>query len=59
MRTALKESHAVERRDAEADAARLQAEHKRLENRIHTMYVDKLEGITTEFFDAQASECRA
>jgi site-specific DNA recombinase len=60
VRAALKERYAVVRRDAEADAERLQAEHKRLEDRIHTMYLDKLDGrITTEFFDVQAAECRA
>lgn len=60
IRVALKESHVVQRRDAEADAERFHAEHKRLEDRIHTMYVDKLDGrITADFFDAQAAECRA
>jgi site-specific DNA recombinase len=39
---------------------RLQAEYRRLQNRIEAMYVDKLDGrVDTAFFDRKAAEWRA
>ena len=43
VRDALHASHAVERREQEESIKRHQAEYKRLQNRVHAMYVDKLD----------------
>lgn len=40
--------------------ARLQAEYRRLQNRIDAMYLDKLDGrIDTAFFDSKSADWRA
>jgi hypothetical protein len=58
--TALRESHADERQEHEAAIARLSAENDRLQNRIHAMYVDKLDGrIDKGFFEKTSSEWRS
>ena len=52
VREALHASHADKRREHEEAIERLQAEHKRLQDRIDAMYVDKLDGaIDAAFFD--------
>ena len=45
VRDALHASHADERREHEEAIKRHQAEYKRLDDRIHAMYVDKLDGL--------------
>jgi site-specific DNA recombinase len=56
---ALRESHVDERQFHEAAVAKLRAEYDRLQNRIDSMYLDKLDGrISVEFFDAKSSEWR-
>ncbi len=58
-REALQTSHADERREHEAAINRLEAEHKRLGDRINAMYVDKLDGrVDTAFFDRMSAEWR-
>lgn len=60
VREALSQSHADEKREHEQAVARFEAEHDRLLQRIHAMYVDKLDGrIDTEFFDRMSAEWRA
>ena len=60
VREALRQSHADEKRDHEEAIARLQAQYDRLQNRLHAMYVDKLDGrIDTAFFDRMSAEWRA
>ena len=60
VRAALRESHADEKRDHEAAIARLQTEYDRLQNRIHAMYIDKLDGrVDAAFFDRMSVEWRA
>jgi site-specific DNA recombinase len=60
IREALNQGHADEKRDHERAVARLTAEHDRLQQRIHAMYVDKLDGrIDAEFFDRMSAEWRA
>ena len=52
---ALRISHADEAREHKTATARHQAEYERLQNRIHAMYVDKLDGrVDATFFD----QCR-
>src|SRR5690348_12659127 len=52
VRSALQTSHADERRDHEHAIRRLQAEHKRIGDRINAMYLDKLDGrVDGAFFD--------
>jgi hypothetical protein len=59
VREALSESHVDEKRDHERAVARLKAEHDRLQQRIHAMYVDKLDGrIDAEFFDRMSAQWR-
>lgn len=41
---ALRANHADQRREHQAAIARLQAGYKRLDDRIHAMYIDKLDG---------------
>src|ERR1700738_2899268 len=58
-RDALHASHADERREHEEAIKRHQAEYKRLQDRINTMYVDKLDGvIDTAFFEKMSNEWR-
>jgi len=60
VREALSQSHADEKRDHELAVARLKAEHDRLQQRIHAMYVDKLDGrIDAGFFDRMSADWRA
>jgi site-specific DNA recombinase len=60
VRAALRHSHAAEKREHEAAIARLQAEYGRFQNRIHAMYVDKLDGrVDAAFFDRMSTEWRA
>ena len=59
VREALHASHADERQEHEAAIKRLQAEHRRLGERISAMYVDKLDGkIGGDFFDKMAGQWR-
>jgi site-specific DNA recombinase len=59
VRDALHASHADERREHEEEIKRLQTEHKRLQDRIHAIYVDKLDGlIDTAFFDKMSNQWR-
>ncbi|MCA8881916.1 MAG: recombinase family protein [Rhodobacteraceae bacterium] len=59
VREALHASHADERHEHEEAIVRLQAEHRRLGERISAMYVDKLDGkIGSDFFDKMAGEWR-
>lgn len=53
---ALRESHSDEQKEHEAAIARLQAEHDRLQQRMHAMYVDKLDGRIDNSFYVQMSE---
>jgi site-specific DNA recombinase len=56
---ALHASHADERREHEEAIHRLQAEHRRLGDRINAMYVDKLDGrVDGAFFDKMSAEWR-
>ncbi len=58
--TALRESHVDEKAFHDEAIARLQAEYRRLQNRIDAMYLDKLDGrIDTAFFDSKSAEWRA
>jgi hypothetical protein len=53
VRQALRESHHDERQFHDDAIAKLQREHRRLQDRIDNMYEDKLDGrIGNEFFDA-------
>jgi site-specific DNA recombinase len=59
VRDALHASHADERREHEEAIKRHQAEYKRLQDRINTMYVDKLDGVVdTAFFEKMSNEWR-
>jgi DNA invertase Pin-like site-specific DNA recombinase len=59
VREALQASHADQRREHQEAIAGLQAEHKRLGDRINAMYVDKLDGkIGGDFYDRFAGEWR-
>jgi site-specific DNA recombinase len=52
VREALHASHADEKREREGAIERLQIEHKRLQNRLDAMYVDKLDGrVDFAFFE--------
>jgi site-specific DNA recombinase len=56
VRDALHASHADERRDHEEA---IKAEYKRLQDRIHAMYVDKLDGVVeTAFFEKMSKQWR-
>jgi len=50
VRDALHASHADERHEHEESIKRHQAEYKRLDERIHAMYVDKLDGLVDAVF---------
>ncbi len=57
---ALRESHRDEKEFRQAAIAKLQREHRRIQDRIDAMYMDKLDGrIDNEFFDRKAAEFRA
>jgi hypothetical protein len=57
---ALREGHQDEKKFHESAVARLQQEHKRIQDPIDAMYMDKLDGrIDNEFFDRKAAEFRA
>jgi site-specific DNA recombinase len=59
VRDALHASHADERREHEEAIKRHQAEYKRLQDRINTMYVDKLDGVVdTVFFEKMSNQWR-
>jgi DNA invertase Pin-like site-specific DNA recombinase len=59
VRDALHASHADQRREHDEAIKRLQAEHKRLGDRINAMYIDKLDGkIGGDFYDNFAGEWR-
>ena len=60
MAEALRQSHDDEKRCHDEAVVRLQAEYRRLQNRIDAMYIDKLDGkIDAAFYDQKASEWRA
>ena len=57
---ALRESHTDEKRLHDEAISKLQAEHRRLQDRIDAMYMDKLDGrIDNDFFDRKAGEFRS
>lgn len=57
--SALRESHADEKRFHAEAIDRLQSEYKRLQNRVETAYEDKLDGrIDVEFYDRKTGEWR-
>jgi hypothetical protein len=59
MRRALRESQADEQRYREEAVQRLQRDYNKLQKRIDTMYIDKLDGrIDAAFFDQKQSEWR-
>jgi site-specific DNA recombinase len=59
VRDALHASHADERREHEEAIKRHQAEYKRLNDRIHAMYVDKLDGLVDiTFYDRMSNQWR-
>jgi site-specific DNA recombinase len=59
LRDAMHASHADERRKHEEAIRRLEVENKRLSDRIHAMYVDKLDGvIDTAFFEKMSNQWR-
>ena len=59
VRESLHASHADERREHEEAIRRLQAEHKRIGDRINAMYLDKLDGrVDSAFFDKMSAEWR-
>jgi site-specific DNA recombinase len=59
VREALHASHADERREHHEAIMRHQAEYKRLQDRIHAMYVDKLDGLVdAAFFDKMSNQWR-
>jgi site-specific DNA recombinase len=60
VRDALRVSHADEKREHETAIARLRTESDRLQNRMHVMYVDKLDGkVDGAFFERMSAEWRA
>jgi hypothetical protein len=59
VRAALHASHADERREHEEAIKRHQAEYMRLNDRIHAMYVDKLDGLVeVAFFEKMSNQWR-
>jgi site-specific DNA recombinase len=57
---ALKESHEDEKKLHDEEIVKLQRDHRRIQERIDAMYLDKLDGrIDANFFDCKASEWRA
>ena len=60
VQEALRASDADKRREQEEAIARLRAEYDRLQRRLDTMYVDRLDGrVDAAFFDKMAAEWRA
>lgn len=58
VREALHASHADERREHREAIRRHQVEYKRLDERIHAKYVDKLDGlIAAAFFERMSNQC--
>jgi site-specific DNA recombinase len=59
VRDALHASHAEERREHEEAIRRLEAECSRLDDRVHAMYADKLDGlIDAAFFQKMSNQWR-
>jgi site-specific DNA recombinase len=59
VREALHASHAAEAREHEGAIQRLQTEHRRLQNRLDVMYVDKLDGrIDAAFYERMSRSWR-
>ena len=59
MVTALRESHVDEKKFHDDAIGRLQAEYRKLQDRIDGMYVDKLDGrVDAGFFDRKSAEWR-
>ncbi len=59
VKTALKASHADERRAHEQAIHRCQVEYRKLEDRLHAMYLDKLDGrIDNAFYDRMSAQWR-
>ncbi len=59
VRDALHASHADERREHEEAIKRHQAEYNRLNDRIHAMYVNKLDGLVdTAFYERMSNQWR-
>jgi hypothetical protein len=59
VRDALHASHADERHEHEEAIKRHQVEYNRLNDRIHAMYVDKLDGLVdTAFFEKMSNQWR-
>jgi site-specific DNA recombinase len=59
LESALRESHADEKAFHEEAVHKLQAEYNRLQRRLDSMYVDKLDGqITAEFYAEKSQEWR-
>jgi site-specific DNA recombinase len=59
VREALHASHADETREHEGAIKRLQTEHKRLQNRLDVMYVDKLDGrVDATFYERMSTSWR-
>ncbi|MFN8828830.1 MAG: recombinase family protein [Labrys sp. (in: a-proteobacteria)] len=59
VRDALHASHANERSEHDKAIKRLEAEAKRLNDRIHAMYVDKLDGLVdSAFFEKMSNQWR-
>jgi site-specific DNA recombinase len=60
VRKALHASHADEKREHEAAVAALQAQQKRLQNRLEAIYIDKIDGrIDASFYDRMSTDWRA
>ncbi len=60
VRQAVRESHKDEKALHDDAIAKLQREHKRLQDRIDVMYEDKLDGrIDADYFDRKAAESRS
>jgi hypothetical protein len=59
VREALHASHADETREHEGAIERLHTEHKRLQNRLDAMYIDKLDGrVDTTFYERMSTSWR-
>jgi site-specific DNA recombinase len=59
VRDALHASHADERREHEEAIKHHQAEHKRLQDRINAMYIDKLDGLVDmAFYERMSNQWR-
>jgi hypothetical protein len=57
---ALRESYQDERKFHDEAIAKLQREHRRIQDRINAMYMDKLDGrIDNDFFDLKAADFRS